>query len=609
MLLSSLPPEILTKLTHYLSIQDKISCSLVCKSWKRVFQDTIYSDIIIRSHEALQDVMAPSQDNRRKYHENGHLVRYLTIGHYRDITVDKLYALQKAFPNIKYLSFAIPPSQSNLFESMIDWNLWGSLTELRMDIATSGLLAMENSLVEAIVCFPLLRRLEICSQKIYYSKISFSVEDLDTIHSHLKHLEHMKLRIRLLALSDTDLERIEKSSPAARMKTLDITSSKIDYRWLYYSAHKYPNIHTLDLCIPGRVPNVKEESNNTMALFQQVPVSFRRLTKLKFQYFHEIEGGELLFIDKINFHDIPLKHIWIDISTQHITSSPDNLYDAPKNIAETCLEKCSKTIESFHLKCNNKYAATIYLTGIENSLCNLIEVNINIPTIADIDTLLRAAPRLKSLELVQSDIKVKDDLYNSERFELQSFDLSHSTITSDVLRFLSFHCRNFDTLNMNYTSVYGSFTTPGCQLIDMTYGRFETVSLENTSFFIKDNKKCPENRNITLITRPVDDIPPKQEYDPNSLPVDIGEISDEDCCEWIEVSPEDYVTKEISEEQASFITKFVSNYEENKKLTLAKALGTKSREPSEAWKDCCVFGYTKLKLGYVANYSCILEGC
>ncbi|KAI9032572.1 hypothetical protein CLU79DRAFT_841876 [Phycomyces nitens] len=366
--------------------------------------------------------MTRSKDNRHKYHEIGHLVRYLSISHYWHKPAEEIYTLQKIFPNIKYLYFAIAPLHSNDFGSMTNWSLWGSLTELHMTINGSYKPIMEDSLVEAITCLPLLRYLDIHGQMQYSCKISFSVNSFEIIHSHLKHLEYMKLSTSFLTLSDTDFE---------------------------------------------------------------------------------------------------------------------------------------------------------HLTGIENSLCNLVKVNINIPTIADIDTFLRAAPRLKSLKLLQADIKVKDDLYNSERFELQSFDLSHSTITSDVLRFLSFHCRNFDTLNMNYTSVYGSFTTPGCQLIDMTYGRFETVSLENTSFFIKDNKKCPENRNVTLITRQVDGIPPKQEYDPNSLPVDIGETSDKDHYEWIYQYPAHDFMDEISEEQASFITKFVSNYEENKKLTLDKALDTK----------------------------------
>ncbi|KAI9032585.1 hypothetical protein CLU79DRAFT_883149 [Phycomyces nitens] len=600
MLLSDFPREIIEQIADRLSFEDKISCSLVCKSWKRVFQDTIYSDISINSPEALQDVMTPSLDNRHKYHEIGHLVRYLTISHDWDIAVEKIYALQKAFPNIKYLSFPIAPLD---FGSMASLDLWGALTELCMDIVTSDLPIKENSLVEIIACLPLLRRLEIHGEMNHESIVSFSVNDFETIHSHLKHLEHMKLSTNLLTLSDTDLERIPNVSPATTMKTLGITSEKTDYRWLCYLARKYPNLRTLGLRVSYMLSDMEEQEHNTMALFQQVPVSFQHLKKLQLEYSHCMDEEELLFMDKINFHEMPLKHLWIYISIPYDTYFPDNLCNAHKNIAETFLEKCSKTIESLDLNCNIKHATPINLTGMENSLCNLVKVNIDIPTVADIDTFLRAAPRLKYLELAYADIKVKDEFYNSERFELQSFDLSNSTITSNVLRFLSFHCRSLDTLTLSEISVYGNITTPCFQLIDMTYSRFETLSIYETSFIIKDNQGLIEISSQYFITRPIYDTPPKQEYDPNILPVDVEETSDKYHCHWIKPSPENYAMERALKENASTIMKFVSKYEENKKLTVEKALDTKRREPSEALNNFSAFRYTNLQLGFVADYS------
>ncbi|KAI9032544.1 hypothetical protein CLU79DRAFT_841859 [Phycomyces nitens] len=200
-----------------------------------------------------------------------------------------------------------------------------------------------------------------------------------------------------------------------------------------------------------------------MALFRQVPVSFQHLENLKIKYFHVIEEREFFLADKINFHDTPLKHISIVISVPYVAYSPDNLCDVPKNIAETCLAKLSKTIKSFQLKYPNPHTTPLHLMGMENNLCNLVKLGISISVFADIDTLFRAAPRLRYLELAYADIKVKDELYNSERFKLRSFGLTNSTITSDVLQFLSFHCRNLDTLSL------------------------------------------------------IDDIPPKQEYDPKVL--------------------------------------------------------------------------------------------
>ncbi|KAI9032561.1 hypothetical protein CLU79DRAFT_714874 [Phycomyces nitens] len=323
-------------------------------------------------------------------------------GHYWDITVEKIYALQKTFPNIKYLYFPIAPLD---FGSLASLNIWGALTELHMHIVTSDLPIKENSLVEAIVCLPLLRWLAIHGQLYGNSIASFSVNNLETIHSHLKHLEHMKLGTNLLTLSDTDLERIPNVSPATTMKTSDIASDKTDYRWLCYLARKYPNLHTLNLKISYILPDIKEQKHNTKALFQLVPVSFQYLEELNLRYEHKIDGGQSLFMDKINFHNTPLKHVSIDVSGRYGAYSPDNLCDAPKIIVETFLERCSKAIESFELKYSSKHATPIDLTRMKNSLCNLVEVNINIPTSADIDTFLRAAPRLKYLELFKNYIR------------------------------------------------------------------------------------------------------------------------------------------------------------------------------------------------------------
>ncbi|KAI9032560.1 hypothetical protein CLU79DRAFT_726915 [Phycomyces nitens] len=237
---------------------------------------------------------------------------------------------------------------------------------------------------------------------------------------------------------------------------------------------------------------------------------------------------------------------------------------------------------------------------MENSLCNLVKLDINIPIVADIDTFLRAAPRLKYLQLKYSDIKVKKELYNSERFELQSFVLYISTITSDVIRFLSFHCRKLDTLSLVDTSVYGSFTRPGCQLIDMTYSRLQSLSLENTSFFIKDNKKCPENRNTTLITRPVDDIPPRQNYKFDVLPNFIGATP-------TEANHRSFRAHKfcgmicISKTRVSHSEKFFSDFEEFKKKAIERAAGSTKVNSYMKLNNSCAFGYTKIDLGYVVD--------
>ncbi|KAI9032563.1 hypothetical protein CLU79DRAFT_152713 [Phycomyces nitens] len=346
--------------------------------------------------------------------------------------------------------------------------------------------------------------------------------------------------------------------------------------------------------------DIEVQRHITMTLLQQVPVSIQH-ERFNLKYSHNIEREELLFIDKICFHDAPLKNLSIDVLVRY-DFSPDNLCDASKIIAETFLERCSKTIKSLNLKCDSRYATPINLTGMENSLCNLVKVKMSARTVADIDTFLRAAPRLKYLQLECSTIKIRKQLYNSERFELQSFDLRRSKITSNVLRFLSFHCRKLDTLSLVQTSVYGSFTGPGCQWIDMTYSRLQSLSINTIRFIIEDNKKCSDNLNTTLITRPVDDIPQNQDYDSNILPVNAGNSPFKTDNDWFYENDPDSTIK-ISGLQASYTKESFSNYEENKRIAMEDARQFKKRKLSEISKYNFVFGCTKISLGYVSNYS------
>ncbi|KAI9028177.1 hypothetical protein CLU79DRAFT_885063 [Phycomyces nitens] len=236
---------------------------------------------------------------------------------------------------------------------------------------------------------------------------------------------------------------------------------------------------------------------------------------------------------------------------------------------------------------------------METTLWNLSELRIGGSTSVELDTFLSWAPRLKALSLYNSDIKIRDELYTSKRFGLQSLELCRAEITSDVLRFLSFHCRDLSTLFLYRLFVYGNSTTPGCQFIDMTYSRLERFYIDRTEFIIQENE-CPDNINIALITRPVEDIPPKQDYDPNVLPTVIGTPTKAHY-DWF-CTPGPQEMHPISKAQGSRIMKFFSNYEENKRITLEEA-HIKTRNPRRCWKDRCIFGYTKIKLGYVNMYS------
>ncbi|KAI9028106.1 hypothetical protein CLU79DRAFT_551936 [Phycomyces nitens] len=597
MLLSDFPQEIIDKVIDLLPVKDRISCCLVCKSWNNIFQDSLYFDINIKTRHALNKILSPSSDNQPNYYNNGHLARHLLL-YLVEAKDDDIYALQKIFPNVKYIHFCPNIINRENFGFTIDWHPWRLLKELYITFAFVFIPNIGRNIVKVILCLPLLTRLEIGSKRAVLFPKVFSLNDLETIHSHLKHLEHLALNSVLLPVSDTDLGRVTDVLPATAMRSLEIESGKAGNRWLYYFARKYPNLRTLEFWTSWTVLESKEKIENTTTLFDNAPPSFQHLTKLDLTNSHCNDDEEILFRDITNFDNVPLKQVSISIDSSN-DSYPDNVFDVSKRIIEACLTKYSKTIESFYLQYQSINAVPMQSMEMETTLCNLVKLDIDMPISIDLDAFLCTAPRLKSLVLYDADIKVRDKLYTSKRFGLESLALFGGKITSDVLRFLSFHCRGLNELDLTRLSVYGNFTTPGCQFIDMTYSRIETLFIYSTEFIIKDNNECPDNVNIALITRPVEDIAPKQDYDPNVQPNVIGAPT-KAYYHWFYASePQDM--NAISKAQSSRIMKFISNYEENKRITLERA-HIKIRKPSKRWKRRCVFGYTKIKLGYVADY-------
>ncbi|KAI9025301.1 hypothetical protein CLU79DRAFT_833950 [Phycomyces nitens] len=456
---------------------------------------------------------------------------------------------------------------------------------------------MGDKLVKFLLSLPALRRLGIEKRTIPRHPLAFSLNDIETIHSHLKHLGHLELKSKLLPISDIAFSKIADVSPATAMRSLTVKAEDTDNRWLYYFTHKYPNLRKIEFYTKNALADLKEQRNSAMAIFFKDPLVFQHLKNLDIRYSNRL-GEEDKFAWKISdSRNTMIDRVVVSIN-QADAYSPDNLRNFPKRIADACLTKYSKNIKSFSLSCKSIYTVPIQLTEMENTLCNLVDLVIKSSVSVELDTFLSSAPRLKSLELKHADIQIKDELYTSKRFRLQSFKANDAKITSDVLRFLSFHCRYLKELFLYGSSVYGNFTTPGCQFIDMTYSRLEILNIYFTEFIIKDNKECPDNINIALITRPVEDIPPKQEYDPNVRPNVVG-VPIKAHYDWFYAS-EPKAMYPISKAQGSRIMKFISNYEENKRVTLERA--HMKKEASDHWKEKCVFGYTNIELGYVVEY-------
>ncbi|KAI9025137.1 hypothetical protein CLU79DRAFT_886146 [Phycomyces nitens] len=186
-----------------------------------------------------------------------------------------------------------------------------------------------------------------------------------------------------------------------------------------------------------------------MEIFLTDPLVFQHLRKIDIQYTNYAGESDRFVWEISDSKNTTFEHVAISINQMDVYS-PDNLCDFPKRITDACLTKYSKKINSFYLSCKSIHTVPIQLMEMENTLCNLIRIQISSPTSVDLDSFLSLSPRLESLELEHADIKVRDELYTSNRFGLQSFKVNDAKITSNVLRFLSFHCRDQYTATLQH---------------------------------------------------------------------------------------------------------------------------------------------------------------
>ncbi|KAL0091421.1 hypothetical protein J3Q64DRAFT_1723564 [Phycomyces blakesleeanus] len=605
MLLSEFPQELISNIPPFLALKDKGSCSLVCKTWRIPFQESMHSDLIICNKYQLHEMFEIPKGNETPKQDTSHLLRFLTLRQNMDLSDEQLYTLQYKFQNIKYLHVGADSLSSVNFGITADWYLWRLLRELSINLGDERIPDAENAYLEIILRLPLLTYLKIVRGPLDPTRLTFTLNDLETIHTHLLHLNRLELSSDLLPLSETDLTRITKISPANKMTLFGINTKSTDHRWLCYFARKYPNIRTLNFSTSNCEPELERQRDSIITLFKHVSHPFQHLKTVNIGNYNCPRKEYLLFWDMIAPCQIPLKNISLIARKLSNTSySSEELEGLSIDIMKLCLQQFSNTLESVSIEYDYNDAIPIDLNEIVGTTCNLVHLKLDTALVSfKLDLLLDKTPCLKSLGLKKAHVEIDSITFsNPKRHALQSLKIFRSQIVSDVLRYLSFHCRELNVLDLVNTKVFGSISsTTGCNFIDMTYTRFKSLLIRNTEFIIKENEVCNENIDITVITHPVNDMPPKDDNEPSNSPVSIGLPHIKARYHWF-YRERSCTMKAFSKSQGSRVGKFFAEFERKKENALKTNFYLDQVNKKKVnWKRNCVYGYTKIKCGYVAD--------
>ncbi|KAI9014485.1 hypothetical protein CLU79DRAFT_848044 [Phycomyces nitens] len=134
MLASELPFEVIRNIGSFLRLADLLESSLVCRAWKIPFQESLWDVIELHDEDKMDKMSDVSTRVYAFYRKNGYRTRELVICPNIYIDDKEIFILQQHFPNLDCLVIDHSCLGGPGFGSIGDWSLWGSLTELNVDI-------------------------------------------------------------------------------------------------------------------------------------------------------------------------------------------------------------------------------------------------------------------------------------------------------------------------------------------------------------------------------------------------------------------------------------------------------------------------------------------
>ncbi|KAL0081241.1 hypothetical protein J3Q64DRAFT_1823802 [Phycomyces blakesleeanus] len=248
-----LPPNVLTYLATYVNKDDQLGCALVCKQWTEPFLNAYWArvNIYFWNSKHFIDKLYLRQD----YQKNAHRTWALDI-HLDENIFAYIPVLQQTYSRIKYFSCSV--SEPYELTDIINWSLWKTLSHLKLDVKDGE--NVMDELLEELSVLPCLIHLTIKSLHSIMRKPNFSLANFESLHCYFPRLQYIKIQAKFKPISEKEIEKIRNVEPAHNVTKIDFNSPHISSLWIFYSAHKYPNIVTCYLSSYGKPYNVNPPS-------------------------------------------------------------------------------------------------------------------------------------------------------------------------------------------------------------------------------------------------------------------------------------------------------------------------------------------------------------
>ncbi|KAI9028299.1 hypothetical protein CLU79DRAFT_559809 [Phycomyces nitens] len=482
MSVSQLPFEVLLRIANLLPIEEKLSCTTVCKAWKPLFQESLWNSLYIQNQRILENICDDSAPKHRIYQKNGSRVREIYVPKELAISKDQILTIQQMFQNIDILCAPLRVLKDSTLESFTGLYLWESLRSLEVTIdKLDSQTERMPSFLKAISYLPHLTWLKLLDNSAI-SLLVYSINDLEELHSNLPQLKHLFLNGKVSAITADDIKIFSHLTPAKYLAIAKLDLIDMDIAWIFYFLSKYSNIKTLHWSITKSL--VAQEDfldyiNNQINSFR-VPLKY--LNKLTVQNTWEDEESYEYLYKAISNQKPQLRQIEYCKYITHYTEI--QLYLLSDNL-QSILLSFGSTLEIVSITTNADFSD---MTGIIKALggCpNLIDLCLNLSnSCIAVDIILDHCIGLKKLKLLGKTVVIYSNVpEKATPHGLYLIEFSRTIISTDIFYYISFRCRSLKCMRLNYMNVFGLITKSSKSIIvDMPYTDFDILLLNGVSF-------------------------------------------------------------------------------------------------------------------------------
>ncbi|KAL0084429.1 hypothetical protein J3Q64DRAFT_1747646 [Phycomyces blakesleeanus] len=598
---SELPFEIIAQIADFLLKNDKYECSLTCKRWRALFQQSILKNIKVDTMIELEEICNLIKNPTSNSPPYDLIVQGLRFTGPCKIDLQQSDIFQ-ILPNLKHLFLeSLHINQEDIGLASY-YRPLKFLVSIKLQIKVVKLPMATDILVEYLENIPHLQKLDVTA----YSSVSplrFSSNSFNTLHRTLPHLAYIKACLILTDIHKKYVQEIPKTVPALSVTTLDLSIVDWDHPWLYYFTYKYPYLRTLmwrtSCAATGWIVKNYEERN--VALLHSIATVFPHLETVDFYTEDCTEWSHAIFWDLLCRSNVPIKTI------KYETKYSDCEASFLKTIIQRFLQSFSKTIETFSIVGNMRFKFK-NIARPEFSYCpQLVDLEIKFSGVSiALDNLLDNCIALRQFKYVDGRLYIDSKTYGEPmQHGLQTLDTDGVVANAAVFDYLSFRCRSLEYMDLTQAQICGSLSDDTRSLhINMIYTRLKVLNVFRARFYSSDERMNKNTIiNLVLLSQLTDTGLSSEKRQLRNMGPNVKHLA------WLHLYckldyPSDYAPKirNLSEQEVVTITNYYQKRLFKESVTVQEAERSINGQTfAEDWKADLYRGYAELRCGFIAD--------